>query len=76
MNILRNFGGITSFQAFQDLRVTRLSAKIYNLKKQGYNIVDEMKTSKNRDGEKIYFKKYMLVEEKLVEENEIHIPTL
>lgn len=73
LEYMQRFGGITSKEAFNDLGITRLSAKIYNLKKQGYAIADGMKQSKNRFGEITHFKKYMLVDEKMIQENENHI---
>lgn len=72
---MNRFGGITSAEAFVDLGITRLSAKIFNLKKQGYNIVDEWKKGKDRFNETTYFKKYMLAEEKFIQDNENHYTT-
>jgi len=72
LEYMQRYKGITSLEAFQDLGVTRLSAKIFNLKKQGYEIVSENKQGKNRYGETIYFKKYMLAEDKFIQDNEKH----
>ncbi len=74
LDYMKQFGYITSLDAFSDLGITRLSAKIFNLKKQGYEIIDEQMKAKNRFGETTYFKKYMLAEEKLIQDNEKHIP--
>lgn len=63
MEYMRKFGKITTLDAFRDLGITRLSAKIFNLKRQGYNIVGEFKTEKNRFGEKVSYKIYRLEEE-------------
>lgn len=76
LNYMKQFGGITTQEAFIDLGVTRLSAKIYNLKKRGYKITSEYKTGKNRFGETTYFKKYMLEKDKFAEMNEGHIPKI
>lgn len=38
--------GVTSLEAFEKWRVTRLSSIIYNLKKRGYNITTEIKYEK------------------------------
>ena len=38
--------GITSLEAFEKWRVTRLSSIIYNLKKRGYDISTEIKYEK------------------------------
>jgi len=65
LNYMQEFGGITSLEAFRDLGITRLSAKIFNLKKQGYVINSEMQQGENRYGEITHFKRYMLNEGKL-----------
>ena len=38
LDYLRNYGSITSLEAIRDLGNTRLSATIYVLKDEGYNI--------------------------------------
>lgn len=63
LNYMQEFGGITSLEAFRDLGITRLSAKIFNLKKQGYVINSEMQQGENRYGEITHFKRYMLAKE-------------
>jgi hypothetical protein len=73
LDYMQKCGSITTLDAFIDLGITRLSAKIYNLKKDGHEIIDEMIKVKNRFGEDISVKKYMLAEEKLIQDNENHI---
>ena len=58
------FGSISTLEAFNDLGVARLASRIHDLKRMGYNITSEIKSSKNRFGEKTYFKVYRLAEEK------------
>ena len=60
------FGSISTLEAFNDLGVARLASRIHDLKGMGYNIESEIKSSKNRFGEKTYFKVYRLAEEKEV----------
>lgn len=38
LQFIKKFGKITSLDAFAKLHITRLSACIYNLRKDGYNI--------------------------------------
>ena len=57
---LREKGNITSLQAFRDYGITRLSAIIFNLRQDGYIIVNEFITRKNRYGDKVSFAKYIL----------------
>ena len=58
------FGSISTLEAFNDLGVARLASRVHDLKGMGYNIESEIKSSKNRFGEKTYFKVYRLAEEK------------
>ena len=57
---LKEKGNITSLQAFREYGITRLSAVIFNLRKDGYIIVDEFITRANRYGDKVSFAKYIL----------------
>ena len=61
LNYIRDFGSITTFEAFTELGCTRLSEYIRQLR-LNYNIKDIWITSTNRYGEKIQFKKYWLGE--------------
>ena len=57
---IKQFGSITSLQAFKDLGCTRLSARIADLKEAGYEFECTRKTSRNRFGEKVSFTEYKL----------------
>ena len=59
---MQAFGSISTLEAFNDLGVARLASRIHDLKGMGYNITSEIKSSKNRFGEKTYFKVYRLAE--------------
>lgn len=61
LNYIRDFGSITTFEAFTELGCTRLSEYIRQLRIE-YDIKDEWITSTNRYGEKVQFKKYWLEE--------------
>lgn len=62
LNYIREFGSITTRQAFIDLGCTRLSEYIRQLRLE-YHIADEWITATNRYGEKVQYKKYWLEEE-------------
>lgn len=62
VDYMRQFGSISTLEAFNDLGVARLASRIHDLKVQGYNIISETKTSKNRYGESVSFKVYRLAE--------------
>lgn len=64
LDYMTQFGSISTLEAFNDLGVARLASRIHDLKDQGYNIVSQTKSSRNRYGEKTYFKVYRLAEEK------------
>ena len=54
---------ITSMEAFERYGATRLSAIIYDLKKQGHNIVTIMEEGVNRYGEPTRYARYHLIKE-------------
>lgn len=58
---LKKKGSITTYEAFTELFITRLSARIFDIKKM-YNldIKEEWITKKNRYGKTCSFKKYIL----------------
>ena len=53
-------GGITSAEAFQLLGCTRLSARIFELRKDGHIITERRKRITNRFGESISYSEYKL----------------
>ena len=59
---IKDFGAITSFQAYTDLGITQLGARIFELKKQGYKFKTKFKADKNRYGEPIKYVVYELEE--------------
>ena len=63
LDYMDQFGSISTLEAFKDLGVARLASRIHDLKSMGYKIISETKSSKNRFGEKTYFKVYSLAEE-------------
>lgn len=54
-------GSITSWAAIQKYGATRLSAIVFKLKKEGFDIQDEWVEEYDRFGNKTRFKKYWLV---------------
>lgn len=59
LNYMRDFGSITTRQAFIDLSCTRLSEYIRQLRID-HNITDEWISTVNRYGEKVKYKKYKI----------------
>ena len=60
LNYMKDFGTITTFEAFTELGCTRLSEYIRQLR-QDYQIDDEWISTRNRYGEGVKYKKYILV---------------
>ncbi len=74
INYMRQFGSITSWEAYQDLGVMQLGARIDQLKKDGYEFRTEWEIKKNRFNEEVSFKRYYLAD--MVADNMNHIPTI
>ena len=62
LNYMRLHGSITSLEAFANLGVSRLSARIKDLRDSGHSIVGNMVEVENRYGEKCRVKRYTLRE--------------
>lgn len=60
---IKEFGSITSWEAYWDLGITQLGARIDQLKKEGYHFKTEWEHKKNRFQEPTTYKRYFLVEE-------------
>ena len=71
LEYIRNFGSISSFEAYANLGITQLGARIDQLKKEGYEFKTEWESNTNRFGEKTDYKRYYLAD--IVSENMEHI---
>ncbi|MBO8461791.1 MAG: helix-turn-helix domain-containing protein [Firmicutes bacterium] len=60
LEYIKKFGSITTLDAFKDLGVTRLSARIFELRNQGYNLETNYESRKNRFGETCIYARYTL----------------
>lgn len=63
LNYIKEFGSISSWQAYSDLGITQLGARIDGLQKEGYKFKTEWKKSTNRYGQPVSYKKCYLIEE-------------
>ena len=59
---LKDYGSITSWEAITEYGITRISAVIHRLRKDGYKISTEYQTTKNRYGDKVSYGVYKLEE--------------
>lgn len=57
---LKEFGKITTFEAFSEYGITRLSQYIYLLRKDGYDLASVPKHKTNRYGKEVWFNEYQL----------------
>lgn len=60
LKYMQDFGKITPLDAIREFGCLRLSARIFDLKRDGHNIVSETETSKNRYGESVSYASYRL----------------
>lgn len=60
LEYIKEFGSITTWEAFADLGITRLSAKIFDLDKLGYKFDRKTEISTNRYGKKVHYTRYSL----------------
>lgn len=72
INYIREFGSITSLEAYKDLGITQLGARLKELQEQGYTFTTKWESSQNRYGDKADYKRYYLAD--IVAENMSHIP--
>ena len=55
---IREFGSITTMEAFTDLGITRLASRIHDLQREGFAIDREIIKGKNRYVENIHYMRY------------------
>lgn len=61
LNYMNKHGGITAAEAFQNLGVMRLSARIKEMRQDGVNIITQRMECRNRYGETVHFTKYKVM---------------
>lgn len=60
LNHIKKYGFITTAAAFSELGITRLPARIYDLKRLGYVFACETKSRRLEDGSVTRWKEYRL----------------
>ena len=61
LDYIKEFGSITSLEAYSELGITQLGARLDQLKREGYMFSTETEKGKNRYGENVKYKRYRLV---------------
>lgn len=59
---MKEMGSISSFEAFAEYGITRLAARIHDLREDGYNIKSSVHDARNRYGKKVRFERYTINE--------------
>ena len=60
LDYMKTFGSITPLDAFRDLAIMRLGARIYDLEKRGISIDRKTETAKNRYGDNTHYTRYSI----------------
>lgn len=60
LGYLETYKTITSAEAFNELGISRLSARIFDLREEGYDISLSMKSGRNRYGKTVSYGVYRL----------------
>ena len=63
LNHLRRAGSITQMEAIDRYGITRLGARIFELKQRGHNITRTMEQARNRYNAPTHFARYYLEEQ-------------
>lgn len=58
LDYIRDFGSITSMDAFRDLGITRLAAVVCRLRREGHDIHKEREHALNRYGQNVRYARY------------------
>lgn len=58
LDYIDEHGSITPVDAFRDLGITRLAARIHDLRMDGFSITGEMVEGQDRFGDKVRFMSY------------------
>lgn len=60
LQYIQDFGSITSWEAYRELGITQLGARIFELKERGYSFNTERVNTENRYGDRTHFDRYTL----------------
>ena len=60
LDYMVQFGSITTMEAFADLGITKLTTRISELRRDGYDILGERIPAKNRLGKKTFYNRYTI----------------
>ena len=58
LNYLKEHGSITPMDAFQELGITRLAARVFEMERKGIRFDREVECGKNSYGKKCHYMRY------------------
>lgn len=58
LDYMNKFGSISTMEAFMDLGITRLAARIAEIEQKGVQIEHSSESSVNRFGQKVHYVRY------------------
>lgn len=61
---IKDYGSITAMEAMQEYGIMRLASRINDLRREGIEIVSEVKSGLNRYGDTVHFAVYRFKEDK------------
>lgn len=62
LQYMKDFGSITTLDAYNDLGITKLTTRISELRREGVQIIGTPETVSNRYGDKCHIHRYTLKE--------------
>lgn len=62
LDYIDEFGSISSLEAFRDLGITQLSARLVELERQGCRFNKKQESALNRYGDRVYYTRYSMTE--------------
>lgn len=57
---IKDYGSISTWQAFTDLGITRLASRICDIEKSGVRVERQTEVATNRYGDKVHYTRYSL----------------
>ena len=57
---LRDYGSLTQLEALAEYGIMRLGARVWDLRKMGYDITSEIIEGRNRYGETVHYARYSM----------------
>ena len=70
LQYMKDFGSITTLDAFRDLGITKLTTRISEMRRMGMAIIGTPETVENRYGDKCHINRYTLKEEENIASGE------